>query len=59
MADEELERPATWENVVVGKVEEVVGKLTGKDDLVREGEAEVEAAHEVRTHYDNQDDPPR
>jgi uncharacterized protein YjbJ (UPF0337 family) len=43
--------PATGENVLVGKAEEVVGHVIGNDDLEGEGEEEEEIAHEVRTEY--------
>ncbi|HEX3335594.1 MAG TPA: hypothetical protein VHS54_03985 [Jatrophihabitans sp.] len=46
--DEPTESPATWENVVVGKAKEVVGRALGDKALVQEGEDQEAAAHEVR-----------
>ena len=48
------ERPATWENVVVGEAKEVVGRATGNDELEEEGEEQVEIAHEVRKEYEDE-----
>lgn len=51
MADRDDERdddPATWENVVVGKAKEVIGRAIGDEDLEEEGEDQQEVAHEVR-----------
>jgi uncharacterized protein YjbJ (UPF0337 family) len=50
--DEQIEHPATWENVVVGKAKEVVGRMTGAKDLEEEGEEQEEVAHEVRDEFD-------
>ncbi|SHH42041.1 hypothetical protein SAMN05443575_3821 [Jatrophihabitans endophyticus] len=49
--NEPEERPATWENVVVGKAKEVVGHATGDAELAREGEDQEQTAHEVRDEY--------
>ena len=49
--DEPIERPATWENVVVGEAKEMLGRVTHDDELTEEGEDQVEAAHEVREEY--------
>jgi uncharacterized protein YjbJ (UPF0337 family) len=46
--DEETDSPATWENVVVGKAKEVVGRAIGDEELAEEGDEQVEIAHEVR-----------
>ncbi len=54
--DEQIERPATWENVVVGKVKEALGQVVGDDDLVEQGEAQGDAAHVVREEYTEQQD---
>lgn len=45
------ESPATWENLAVGKVKEVVGKVFGDEGLAEEGEKQEEIAHEVREEY--------
>jgi uncharacterized protein YjbJ (UPF0337 family) len=54
--DEQIERPATWENVAVGKAKEVVGRVTGAKDLEEEGEEQEEVAHEVRDEYHHEHD---
>lgn len=50
------ESPATWENVVVGKAKEALGRAVGDDALVAEGESQEDVAHEVREEY-HHDDP--
>ncbi|HEV7205415.1 MAG TPA: hypothetical protein VGN18_12460 [Jatrophihabitans sp.] len=50
--DEQIDSPATWENVAVGKAKEVVGRIAHRKDLEEEGEEQEEAAHEVRDEYD-------
>jgi uncharacterized protein YjbJ (UPF0337 family) len=45
--DEPTESPATWENVVVGKVKQVIGHTIRDEELVEEGEEQEEVAHEV------------
>lgn len=50
------ESPATWENVVVGKAEELIGRAVGDERLRAEGEDREEIAHEVREEYDEQHD---
>ena len=45
------ERPATWENVAVGKVKHVLGEALGDEELATEGEEQEEIAHEVRDEY--------
>ncbi len=52
--DEVPEAPATWENVVVGKVKEVAGHAIGDEDLVQAGEDQEEIAHEVREEYEEE-----
>lgn len=52
--DEVSESPATWENVVVGKIKEVVGHAAGDEELVQAGEDQEEIAHEVREEYDEE-----
>jgi uncharacterized protein YjbJ (UPF0337 family) len=58
MADGELdgevptESPATWENLVVGKVTEGAGHVFRDDELVEEGKDRAEIAHEVREEFD-------
>jgi uncharacterized protein YjbJ (UPF0337 family) len=46
------ESPATWENVVVGKAKEFVGRAIGDKELETEGDEQVEIAHEVREEAD-------
>jgi uncharacterized protein YjbJ (UPF0337 family) len=46
--DDQTGSPATWENVVVGKAKEVVGRAIGDEELAEEGDEQVEIAHEVR-----------
>jgi uncharacterized protein YjbJ (UPF0337 family) len=53
--EEPIERPATWENIVVGEVKEVVGRLTGDKAIAEEGEKQVEIAHEVREEFREED----
>jgi len=51
-ADEEpVERPATWENVVVGEVKEALGRALHAKDLTEEGEEQTETAREVREEF--------
>jgi uncharacterized protein YjbJ (UPF0337 family) len=50
-ADEPIESPATWENIVVGKAKEVVGHAIGDEELAQEGEDQEEIAHEVREEF--------
>lgn len=45
------ERPATWENVAVGKAKEALGHAIGDKELATEGEDQEEIAHEVREEY--------
>jgi hypothetical protein len=45
------ESPATWENVVVGKAKEVVGRAIGDEELAEEGEEQEKIAHDVRAEY--------
>lgn len=50
--DEPVEEPpATWENVLVGKVKRFLGRLTHNKSLEEEGEEQAEAAHEVHEEY--------
>ena len=46
--------PATWENVVRGEAEELLGEVTGDEARVAEGKEEVEIAHEVREEWREQ-----
>lgn len=55
-SDDPSESPATWENVVVGEAKEVVGKITGDDELVEEGHEQVDIAHHVREEYKEEHD---
>jgi uncharacterized protein YjbJ (UPF0337 family) len=48
------ESPATWENVVVGRAEELLGKAVGDGELEEEGKERAEIAHEVREEYDEE-----
>ena len=54
--DEQIERPATWENVVVGKAKEALGHLVSDPDLVAEGEEQEDAAREVHDEFTEQRD---
>jgi uncharacterized protein YjbJ (UPF0337 family) len=54
--DEVPESPATWENVAVGKAEELLGRATGNERLKDEGEEREEIAREVRGEYEAQHD---
>jgi uncharacterized protein YjbJ (UPF0337 family) len=45
------ERPATWENEVVGQAKELAGRAIGNKELAEEGEEQTEIAHEVREEY--------
>jgi uncharacterized protein YjbJ (UPF0337 family) len=52
MGDERPEeRPATWENEVVGEVKELAGRVIGNKELTDEGEEQVELAHQVHEEY--------
>lgn len=42
------ESPATWENVLVGEMKEAVGHIMDNHDLAEEGEAQKNAAYELR-----------
>jgi hypothetical protein len=42
------EEHATWENVVVGKVKRVAGRVFHDEELEEEGEEQEEIAHELR-----------
>ncbi|HEX2902445.1 MAG TPA: hypothetical protein VHO01_03230 [Jatrophihabitans sp.] len=53
------ESPATWENVAVGKAKEALGKLTGDEELVEEGEEQEDIAREVRSEYREEHGEPR
>jgi uncharacterized protein YjbJ (UPF0337 family) len=53
-ADEPIESPATWENVVVGKAKEVLGHAIGDEELTQEGEDQEEVAHEVREEFEEE-----
>jgi uncharacterized protein YjbJ (UPF0337 family) len=52
--DAPIDAPATWENVVVGKAKEVLGRALGDDGLAAEGEDQEDVAHEVREEFDEQ-----
>jgi uncharacterized protein YjbJ (UPF0337 family) len=45
------ERPATWENEVVGEAKKLTGHAIRDKELAEEGEEQVEIAHEVREEY--------
>jgi len=49
--DEPIESPATWENVIVGKAKEALGRAAHDEELTEEGEEQAEIAHEVREEY--------
>lgn len=52
--DEPSEAPATWENVVVGDVKEMIGKVLGDHELAEEGEEQADIAHDVREEYEQE-----
>jgi uncharacterized protein YjbJ (UPF0337 family) len=41
------EDPATWENIVVGKAKQVIGRAIGDEEFEDEGEDQAEIAQEV------------
>jgi len=43
--------PATWENEVVGRAKEALGRAVGDEELAGQGEDQDEIAHEVREEY--------
>ena len=45
------ERPATWENELVGETKKLVGHALHDEELTEEGEDQIDAAHEVRAEY--------
>ena len=47
------ERPATWENELVGEAKELAGRALGNKELEEEGEEQVEIAHEVHAEYED------
>jgi uncharacterized protein YjbJ (UPF0337 family) len=47
------EAPATWENVVVGKAKEAIGRVAGDPELTQEGEDQVAVAHQVREDFED------
>lgn len=49
--DEPTESPATWENIIIGELKEVIGKAVHDKKFVEEGEEQVEIAHHVREEY--------
>jgi uncharacterized protein YjbJ (UPF0337 family) len=51
---EMTDAPATWENIVAGEAEKLLGEVTGDKALVAEGEEEIEVAHEVREEWREQ-----
>ena len=53
--DETVEHPATWENVVVGKVKKVAGEVLHDEELAEEGEEQEEIAHEVHAEAEADD----
>lgn len=48
--------PATWENIVEGEAEKLLGAVTGDKARVAEGEEKVEVAREVREQWREQKD---
>jgi uncharacterized protein YjbJ (UPF0337 family) len=50
------ERPATWENKIVGEAKELFGRVFRNEELAEEGEEQVEAAREVREEYGEKHD---
>jgi len=62
MPDDEPEiedAPATWENVVEGEVEKLVGEVIRDKHLVEEGEDRIDTAREVREEYREQREEPK
>ena len=49
--EEPEERPATWENKLVGEVKGLVGRALGDKQLTEEGEEQEEIADEVHEEY--------
>jgi uncharacterized protein YjbJ (UPF0337 family) len=47
------EAPATWENVVVGKAKEAIGRVADDPELTQEGEDQVAVAHQVREDFED------
>jgi uncharacterized protein YjbJ (UPF0337 family) len=45
------ERPATWENEIVGEAKKLTGHAIHDKELAEEGEEQLEIAHEVREEY--------
>jgi uncharacterized protein YjbJ (UPF0337 family) len=46
------ERPATWENELVGEAKELAGRALGNKEMEEEGEEQIEIAHEVHEEYE-------
>jgi uncharacterized protein YjbJ (UPF0337 family) len=46
------ERPATWENEVVGEAKELLGRAVGDKELAQEGEDQAEIARQVHDEYE-------
>jgi uncharacterized protein YjbJ (UPF0337 family) len=48
------EKPATWENIIVGKTKETIGRAIGDEELATEGEDQEKVAHEVRSEFESE-----
>lgn len=48
------EKPATWENIVVGKAKEAIGRAIGDEELAAGGEEQEKVAHQVRSEFRNE-----
>jgi uncharacterized protein YjbJ (UPF0337 family) len=48
------DRPATWENEVVGEATELVGKALHNEQAEQEGEDRKHIAHEVHERYEQE-----
>lgn len=53
--DENQESPATWENMVVGKAKEALGRVVGDEELAEQGEEQAEIAVQVRDEYESRE----
>lgn len=56
---DQLEKPATWENIVVGKVKDAVGRVIGDEELelAAEGQEQEDVVHDVRSEFRDKDQP--
>lgn len=52
--DHDQPAPATWENVVVGEAKQALGHVVGSEELIDEGEDQVDVAIELRGRHGSQ-----